>query len=118
MQHGFLKEAVFKVEKQGRFIGELMTCVVCGAQERSNPAVESQWRGLEVDDYSFYACPKEFPPNGAEKQEFKTAYQLVLACCLNEILKAKGKEPEPEVESYRLQRILRRERSKTSKGFG
>lgn len=99
------------------FAGELMTCVVCGAQQGSDPNIQSQWRGLEIDEHKFYACPNEFPSDKAEKAAFKTAYQLVVACCLNEFLKAEGKAPEPEVESYRLQKLLQRKRSKASKGF-
>lgn len=95
-----------------------MTCVVCGAQQQSDPNIQSQWRGLEIDEHKFYACPDEFPSDKAEKAVFKTAYQLVVVCCLNEILKVEGKTPESEVESYRLQKLLLRERPQANKGFG
>lgn len=56
------------------FRGELMTCVLCGRQEQSDPAVESDWRVMEADGVAYYACPNEFPPDGASRAEFKRAY--------------------------------------------
>lgn len=56
------------------FRGELMTCVLCGRQEQSDPAVESQWRVMEADGVGCYACPAETPPDGASSEEFKRAY--------------------------------------------
>lgn len=61
------------------FDGELMTCIICGAQERSDPRIESQWRALLVDDVLYYVCPGEFPPDEAEREDFKTAYQLIIS---------------------------------------
>ncbi|OWY63990.1 hypothetical protein B7486_49810 [cyanobacterium TDX16] len=58
------------------FKRELMTCCVCGKQQRSDPKVQTQWRALEIDSEIVYGCPDEFPRDGAEKEKFKTAYQL------------------------------------------
>lgn len=110
--------------KKGFFTGELMICVVCGKQQHSNPGTESNWRIVEIDGQSFYACPNEFPPDGSGKKAFKVAYQLVMACSLNEICKASGGVAEPAVESYqeakRHKEQLRNSRKvhRTKKGFG
>lgn len=63
-----------------------MTCCVCGKQQRSNLRLESQWRALEIDEKLFYACPDEFPPDGASRDAFKKAYQLVIACAVSQML--------------------------------
>lgn len=60
------------------FTGEVMTCVICKCQQRSDPNVESQWRCIELDGVRFYACPKEFPPDGASAAAFERAYGKVL----------------------------------------
>lgn len=65
------------------FAGEWMTCIMCGAagpaarQHQSDPAVENHWRALDVDGQRFYACPEEFPPDGAPTQEFTHAYMRI-----------------------------------------
>lgn len=91
------------------FAGEIMTCVVCAKQQRSNPESLSNWRCLEIDGDRCYACPDEFPPDRAGKKAFKTAYQFVIACSLNEILKRSNKPPNAEVESARLAIIAKRQ---------
>lgn len=87
-----------------RFSGELMKCVVCGAELRSQPGHETNWRCLEIDAIDYYACPAEFPPDGATKEQFKTAYELVFACCLSENLVKEGFAGCSEVEEYRASR--------------
>ena len=57
------------------FTGEIMTCVVCGKQERSRPQLQSNWRCLEIDSNRCYVCADEFPRDGAGEKAFKTAYQ-------------------------------------------
>lgn len=69
------------------FQGELMTCCVCGAEERSAAGVGSQWRALQIDERVVYACPEEFPPDGSSAEAFKVAYQIILAAAL-------GADPE------------------------
>jgi len=59
------------------FHGELMTCIMCGKQQGSDPKIESQWRLLEVDGVRYYACPAEFPPDTAEAEAFKAAYLAI-----------------------------------------
>lgn len=61
-----------------RFVGETMTCTVCGRQERSDPSVESDWRCIEVDGQGYYVCPNEFPPDTASAKDFEKAYRRVL----------------------------------------
>jgi hypothetical protein len=70
---------VEEIVEEGIFTGELMTCVMCGAEQQSDPDVESDWRCIEVCGVRGYACPDEFPPDGAGKEEFEEAYLKVLA---------------------------------------
>jgi hypothetical protein len=91
-----------------KFQGEIMHCIVCDIEEMSHPDVESDWRCLDVGEEIFYACPAEFPRDRSPKEEFKTAYQLVLACCFNEIIKKMGGEIDGSIESYRAARIAQR----------
>lgn len=61
-----------------------MECCVCGIHEQAHPDRRSQWRALDVAigpkrRVTFYACPKEFPPDGAKTKEFEKAYRKVLA---------------------------------------
>lgn len=93
------------------FQGEMMTCIVCGRQERSNPAVKSDWRMLDADGYHFYFCPDEFPSNKAGKEAFSEAYQIAITICTSEIAKRQGKlgiEPAEKWQEYRrLERSLK-----------
>lgn len=100
------------------FQGELMICVVCGKQEKSSPLISSEWRMLQVDEHGFYVCPDEFPDAKPSKEEYKKAYQVAIACCVNEILKDAGEEPLKEVEEYRAAAIRLRTKSSGSKGHG
>lgn len=43
------------------FMGELMTCILCGKEQLSNPRVESNWRAVSLNGVTFYACPDHFP---------------------------------------------------------
>ena len=63
---------------EGAFTGEMMTCVMCGAQERSDPDVNSEWRMIMADSEKYYACPDEFPPDDAGKVAFTEAYETIL----------------------------------------
>jgi hypothetical protein len=77
-----------EIQEEGIFSGEVMTCVVCGAKRRSDPGVESDWRCVIVDGERFYACPDEFPPDGAGREEdFRESYKLVLT----KVLSVRGK---------------------------
>jgi hypothetical protein len=82
------------IKKEGIFRGELMRCVVCGAEEQSSPEVESQWRCVVVDEERFYVCPNEFPSDElGTREEFKEAYLKVMKRILS--IRAKGlKEAE------------------------
>lgn len=100
------------------FKGELMTCCVCGKQQRSDPKVQTQWRALEIDGEIIYGCPDEFPCDGAGDKAFKTAYQLVIACGLQELIERKGEEGDPAVASYRVVRRQREDLKSQKKGFG
>lgn len=96
-----------------------MSCIVCGAQMQSHPEAETDWRALEVDGYLFYACPNEFPPDGSSKEAFKTDYQIVMACCFNEITKAAGGSEILELEAYcqARRKAQQFERKSKPKGF-
>lgn len=59
------------------FQGETMTCVCCGKIQQSDPDVESNWRAITADSVRYYACPDEFPPDGATALEFELAYTIV-----------------------------------------
>jgi hypothetical protein len=60
------------------FTGEVMRCIHCGAEQKSDPARSSDWRMLELDGERFYVCPKEFPADGASVSEFTRAYAEIL----------------------------------------
>lgn len=66
------------------FVGELMTCCMCGKQEQSDPKRESQWRCLEVEENAYYACPDHFPDDRtATKWDYARAYDIFIAKCLD-----------------------------------
>jgi hypothetical protein len=98
------------------FTDELMICVVCSLEEKSNPNIQSRWRALEIDNQIIYACPNEFPSDRARKEAFQKAYQLVIACGLDELIARTGKARNPEIELYRKQRQQARNREKP-RGF-
>lgn len=56
------------------FAGELMVCICCGKEQRSDPKAESQWRAIDYNGRLFYVCPDEFPPDTATALEFEAAY--------------------------------------------
>ena len=56
------------------FNGQEMSCILCDRKQRSNPNVESDWRGLELDGTMYYVCPEHFPPDTGTVEEFKAAY--------------------------------------------
>lgn len=61
------------------FQGELMKCVMCGREERSDPGVESEWRAIEWGDDLYYACPDEFPPDKYPSIVFELAYSKIFS---------------------------------------
>lgn len=93
-----------------------MTCCVCGKQQRSNSKIKSQWRAIQLDNTLVYACPNEFPRDGASKEAFSTAYQLVIACGLQELIERQGKEGDAAVALYRETRRGQAGKNE-SKGF-
>lgn len=64
------------------FMGETMTCILCGTEETSDPEVNSNWRVIALDgdqgSRTYYACPAEFPPDDASRAEFTEAYKKFL----------------------------------------
>ena len=68
------------------FVGELMTCVCCQAEEKSSLEQNSNWRCLVVDGRPFYACPKEFPPDSSSPEAFKEAYKKIFNIISNKLL--------------------------------
>lgn len=69
---------VTQAEDFGVFNGETMVCVFCGKERKSNPEVSSDWRGMELDDFMVYACPKHFPPDGARAGKFAKAHMRMM----------------------------------------
>lgn len=62
------------------FQGEVMTCVMCGKQQKSNPMVESNWTAITIDEgKTFYACPAEFPAANSSRKAYADAYERILA---------------------------------------
>lgn len=60
------------------FMGETMTCIMCGKVEQSDPAIKSDWRMVLADGKPYYVCPAHFPPDPATVEQFKSAYVAVL----------------------------------------
>lgn len=59
------------------FGGELMTCFLCGKQERSNPHTESGWSLIVYGADSVYFCPNELPSDPASPEEYALAYERI-----------------------------------------
>lgn len=58
------------------FQNELMTCVVCGNQQQSDPAVESNWTCFEINETErYYCCPACLQENAGSIEE---RYQIAL----------------------------------------
>lgn len=64
---------------QGFFMGEMMTCAICGLQQKSDPQVESGWTVVELDQVPYYVCPKHLQPDrkGYEAAWTKTLKRLI-----------------------------------------
>lgn len=61
------------------FMGETMTCIMCGKLQKSDPAIKTDWRMVEADGVPYYVCPAHFPPDAtATAEQFKAAYRAVL----------------------------------------
>jgi hypothetical protein len=62
-----------------KFMGETMTCIMCGKQQPSDPTVESGWTFISIDGKTgSYVCPDELPGEGATKEQFAQAYEPIL----------------------------------------
>lgn len=60
------------------FMGETMTCVMCGKIEQSDPKVRTDWRVVEPDGVRHYVCAAHFPPDATgTTAEFRDAYLAV-----------------------------------------
>jgi len=59
------------------FEGQEMVCVLCGATQTSDPAIESNWRAVQWEGQIYYACVDEFPPDDSSQEAFSEAYQKV-----------------------------------------
>lgn len=60
------------------FNGEMMTCVMCGKQEHSDPDRESDWRAVEFGGVVYYVCPAHFPDDRtATRWAYRQAYEAV-----------------------------------------
>lgn len=74
---GLSQEEAIK-KSNAAFEGQLMTCVMCGAQRKSDPAVSTDWRSIDVDHQVYYACANEFPPDGSSAGAFRAAYDKII----------------------------------------
>ena len=76
------------------FQGEVMTCCVCGAQEKSDVGKQSNWTALELGAGDtkavFYVCPNELPGPGGKVAEFELAYKRVLGVAMEKFKAATG----------------------------
>jgi hypothetical protein len=66
------------------FMGETMTCCMCGKEHPSDPKVESNWRRIEADGKPYYVCTDHFPADGASAEAFKEAYLAVFLKILDD----------------------------------
>jgi hypothetical protein len=68
-------------ENSKYFRGEIMTCFMCGKQEKSNLHYSSQWTVIEADGTPYYICNVCIPSKDdtASAADFKEAYARVLA---------------------------------------
>lgn len=72
------------------FHGEMMTCDLCGRQQKSDPDVSSNWTTVDLDGRRFYVCPKHLPLNDrATKADFVKAWEHVLKSLMNRITRGK-----------------------------
>ena len=70
------------------FQGELMRCVICGTEKKSDPSTSSDWRAVDIDGKRFYACSREFPADGIGTVDaYEDAYRKFLEAA---IIKMKG----------------------------
>lgn len=61
------------------FMGETMTCGMCGKVQQSDPKVESGWRALDVDGKRYHVCPDHFPPDATgTREQMRLAYVAIL----------------------------------------
>jgi hypothetical protein len=60
------------------FQGEWMRCVICDREEKSDPAVQSGWRAIELNGVLYYGCRDHFPGDDASTDEFSTAYRNLI----------------------------------------
>lgn len=84
-----MKHKRIPVIKSKYFIGEMMTCCMCGKQEKSDPRVDSDWTLIESPDDGkvFYVCPDELPLNDrkATSWDFARAYEKILRKIASEL---------------------------------
>lgn len=57
------------------FQGEMMTCDLCGRQERSDPQVESGWTVVELNDGHFYICTRHL---NSETKDFEKTWRKIV----------------------------------------
>jgi len=60
------------------FVGETMVCVLCSKTAKSDPRISSDWRAIQIQRRTFYACTDHFPPDGSPSGAFADAYTKFL----------------------------------------
>jgi hypothetical protein len=79
-----------KIYKRGKwgpgspFHGEMMTCHLCGKQQKSDPEIESGWTLVTLyGNFEVYICPDELGGLNATKAERAAAWEKVLRLLLS-----------------------------------
>ncbi|HSF80935.1 MAG TPA: hypothetical protein VLA49_06855 [Anaerolineales bacterium] len=85
------------------FGGSKMECVLCGATEKSprDPDIICDWRAVQLASDVFYACPDEFPPDGADDQSLEAAYRRFIEAALTQRMDLVEKRRAAIIRSFR-----------------
>lgn len=66
---------IWNIEPPKFFQGEIMKCVMCEREEKSDPSVNSEWTVLELDGVPYYCCPDCLQKNA---KDLSGRYQAVI----------------------------------------
>jgi hypothetical protein len=82
------------------FTGELMNCVLCPAEERSDPEVCKGWRCWVIDGRDrFYICPSHIPPQGVANRQAAFA-DLYVRAFQAHVARTPGYQPAKRVTAW------------------
>jgi hypothetical protein len=60
------------------FQGEMMHCIMCQKEEKSDPHVESGWTTIDLDGKRFYICPLHLGNPHWTRKEHKRNWESVM----------------------------------------